>query len=156
MSDSPFIIDVTRENYEELIEASFRVPVLLDFWADWCQPCHMLMPVLAGLAEEFQGKFLLGKLNTEEEQEIAGLFGIRSIPTVKLFRDGQVVDEFTGVHPEHGIRAFLERHVARESDAQVEAAREQLAAGNADDAIAETERPSYTSGDSRRVLVLGS
>ena len=68
------------------MEASFQVPVLVDFWAGWCQPCQVLMPVLAKLAEEYRGKFLLGKLNTEEEQEIAAQFGIRSIPTVKLFR----------------------------------------------------------------------
>ncbi len=85
MAESPFIIDVTRENYAEVMEASSRVPVLIDFWASWCQPCQVLMPILAKLAEEYEGKFLLGKLNTEEQQEIAAHFGIRSIPTVKLF-----------------------------------------------------------------------
>ena len=94
MADSPFIVEVTRDNYEQLMQTSFEVPVLMDFWADWCQPCHMLMPVLARLVDEYQGKFLLAKLNTEQEQEIAGGFGIRSIPTCKLFIDGQPVDEF--------------------------------------------------------------
>jgi len=136
MADSPFIIDVTRDNYAQLMETSSEVPVLLDFWASWCQPCLVLMPILARLADEYQGKFLLGKLNTEEEQEIAAQFGIRSIPTVKLFRNGQPVDEFLGALPEKAIREFLDRHVARESDTTVEQAQEHLLGGNADAAIA--------------------
>ena len=135
MVDSPFIIDVTRENFQQVMEASFKVPVLIDFWASWCQPCQVLMPILARLAEEYQGKFLLGKLNTEQEQEIATRFGIRSIPNVKLFRDGQPVDEFLGALPERAVREFLDRHVGRESDTQVALAQEQLAAGNAAGAV---------------------
>jgi putative thioredoxin len=136
MADSPYIIEVTRENYEQVMQASSEVPVLMDFWASWCQPCQVLMPILARLAEEYQGKFLLAKLNTEENQEIAAHFGIRSIPNVKLFRDGQAVDEFLGALPERAVREFLDRHVARDSDAQVAQADEQLLAGNTDAAIA--------------------
>jgi len=153
MADSPFIIDVTRDNYRQVMEASFKVPVLLDFWAGWCQPCQVLMPVLAKLAEEYQGKFLLGKLNTEEEQEIAAQFGIRSIPTVKLFRNGQPVDEFMGALPEGAVRQFLDRHVARESDLQVAAAREQLAAGNAAGAIVLLDEARESDPDNPRVIL---
>ena len=153
MADSPFIIDVTRENYREVMEASVKVPVLLDFWAGWCQPCLVLMPILAKLAEEYQGKFLLATLNTEEEQEIAAQFGIRSIPTVKLFRDGQPVDEFMGALPEQQIRSFLDRHVERESDAQVALARECLLADKADDAIALLNEASRADPDNPRVTL---
>lgn len=153
MADSQFIIDVTRDNYQQVMEASFKVPVLIDFWASWCQPCLALMPVLAKLAEEYQGKFLLGKLNTEEEQEIAAQFGIRSIPNVKLFRNGQPVDEFMGALPESAVRQFLDRHVARESDLQVAAAREQLAAGNAAGAIMLLDEAREADPDNPRVTI---
>ena len=151
MADSPYIVDVTRDTFQQVMETSFEVPVLMDFWASWCQPCHMIMPVLAGLAEEYQGKFLLAKLNTEEEQEVAARFGIRSIPTVKLFRDGQPVDEFMGALPERAIREFIDRHVARESDAQVSLANEQLLAGDATQAIALLTEARRSDPDNPRV-----
>jgi putative thioredoxin len=153
MAESPYIIDVTRQNYAQVMEASFEVPVLIDFWASWCQPCLALMPVLAKLADEYQGKFLLGKLNTEQEQEIAAQFGIRSIPNVKLFRNGQPVDEFMGALPERAVREFLDRHVARESDVAVQKAREKLAAGDADAAIALLNQARAADPDNPRVVL---
>jgi putative thioredoxin len=117
MADSPYIIEVTDANFATtVIEQSRQVPVLVDFWAEWCQPCKMLMPVLAALANEYGGKFILAKVNTEEQQGVAGQFGIRSIPTVKLFIDGQPVDEFAGALPESSVREFLDRHLPREED----------------------------------------
>lgn len=123
MAASPYIIDVTRENYAQVMQTSFEVPVLLDFWAAWCQPCQVLMPILAKLAADYDGKFVLGKVNTEEQQEIAAQFGIRSIPNVKLFRDGEPVDEFTGALPEQGVRAFLDKHIVDEDAVAEEKAR---------------------------------
>jgi len=153
MDESPFIIDVTRENYAQVMETSFNVPVLIDFWASWCQPCQVLMPILARLAEEYQGKFLLGKLNTEEQQEIAAQFGIRSIPNVKLFRNGQPVDEFMGALPEKAVREFLDRHVARDSDAQVAEALEQLRTGNAAGAVMLLDEAREADPDNPRITL---
>jgi putative thioredoxin len=125
MAESPFIIDVTSENYQQVMKASFKVPVLLDFWASWCQPCLALTPVLVKLAEEYDGKFLLGKLNTEDQQEIAAQFGIRSIPTVKLFRDGQPVDEFMGALPEQAVLVD-EAAAAEEEERKLQFFKDQL------------------------------
>jgi putative thioredoxin len=136
MADSPFIYDIDESNYEQIvIQGSHQVPVLVDFWASWCQPCQMLMPLLARLVEEFQGRFILAKIDTEAQQAIAAQFGIRSIPTVKLFKDGQAVDEFAGALPEGEIRAFLDRHLPRPSDNIVVQAQERLLAGDAAGAI---------------------
>jgi len=117
MADSRYIFDVTSETFDTyVLQNSHQVPVLVDFWAGWCQPCQMLMPVLARLIEEYDGKVLLAKVNSDEQQELAGRFGVRSLPTVKVFREGRVVDEFMGVQPEPAIREIIERHVVRESD----------------------------------------
>ena len=141
MSDSPYIVEVNADNFQQVVlEGSHRVPVLVDFWASWCQPCQVLMPLLARLADDYQGKFLLAKVNTEENQEIAARFGIRSIPTVKLFKEGEEVDEFMGALPEGEIRRFLDRHVPRASDALVAQARERLLEGDAEAAMQLLER----------------
>ncbi len=136
MTHSQYIFEVTTENFGKIVvEGSRSIPVLVDFWAEWCQPCKVLMPVLARLAEEFQGKFILAKINTEEQQAIAAEFGIRSIPTVKLFRGGEAVDEFMGALPESEIRAFLDRHIPRESDQLVSQANQLIQAGRTEDAL---------------------
>ncbi len=94
---------------EKVLAASQQVPVLVDFWAPWCQPCGILKPLLEKLATEYGGKFILAKINSDENQELAQRYGVRGIPAVKAFVGGQLADEFTGALPEPQIREFLER-----------------------------------------------
>ncbi|SDH70220.1 thioredoxin [Pseudomonas panipatensis] len=112
MSDTPYIFDATSANFDQVvIQNSFHKPVLVDFWADWCAPCKALMPLLAQITESYQGELLLAKVNCDIEQDIVMRFGIRSLPTVVLFKDGQPLDGFAGAQPESAIRQMLEQHV---------------------------------------------
>lgn len=136
MADSPYIIEVTAENFSQVvIEGSHRQPVLVDFWADWCAPCRSLMPVLAKLADEYQGKFVLAKVNSDDNQQLAQQYGVRSLPTVKLFKQGGPIDEFMGALPENQVREFLERHIERESDRILAEAHAAGLAGDNDKAL---------------------
>ncbi|HGG60905.1 MAG TPA: thioredoxin [Gammaproteobacteria bacterium] len=136
MADSPYIFEVTADNFSQVVlQGSQQTPVLVDFWADWCQPCRMLMPVLGKLAEEYKGQFILAKVNSDENQALAQQYGVRSLPTVKLFKQGQPVDEFMGALPEGQVREFLDRHIERESDKLLDQAMAVLAAGDQDSAL---------------------
>ncbi|OMG54886.1 hypothetical protein BJN45_06875 [Azonexus hydrophilus] len=107
---SQFSFDVSIEEFEaKVLQASLQVPVVVDFWAPWCEPCKVLKPMLEKLAEEYKGRFLLAKVNSDENPELAGHFGVRSIPSVKVVFQGQLVDEFNGALPEGQVREFLER-----------------------------------------------
>lgn len=117
----PFIFDVEgAEAFDQLvIENSFAKPVLVDFWADWCAPCKALMPILEKLATHYNGEFLLAKVNCDVEQETVARFGVRSLPTVVLFKDGQPVDGFAGAQPESQIRELLSKHVAEPAEPSI-------------------------------------
>ncbi len=141
MSNSPYIVEVTQDNFHDVvITGSETQPVLVDFWADWCNPCKMLMPVLSKLAEEYAGGFILAKVNSDEQQALAQEHGVRSLPTVKLFRHGKAVDEFMGAIPEPQIRSFLEPHIARASDVFITTAKTALAEGNTEEALKALEQ----------------
>lgn len=99
-------ITVTAANFEvEVLNSS--VPVLLDFWATWCGPCKMVAPVVAQLAEKYEGKLKVGKVNVDDEGELAAQFGIMSIPTLVLFRDGKNVRTTVGYQPLEALEAFI-------------------------------------------------
>lgn len=130
--------DVTEENFaSQVIEASHQQPVLVDFWATWCGPCQSLMPILEQLAQSYQGKFLLAKVEIDSQQGLASQFGVRSVPTVKLVKDGQIVDEFTGALPEGQIRSFLDKHIAKESDQLMQQALVLYQQGDTETALAQ-------------------
>lgn len=117
MADSPFIFEANTQNFAQLvIQNSRQVPVLVDFFADWCQPCKTLTPILSKLIDEYRGAFILVKVNTDQNQALAAQLGVRSLPTVKLFKEGKIVDEFMGALPEVDIRKFLNKHRTRPTE----------------------------------------
>lgn len=104
-----YSVDLTVENFQKVVvDGSQDVPVLVDIWAPWCGPCKTLKPMLEKLAEEYQGKFILAKLNSDDNQAIAQQFGVRSIPTVKVVYKGKLINEFTGALPEAELRKFID------------------------------------------------
>jgi putative thioredoxin len=129
-------VDVGAADFaKNVLEESRHRPVVIDFWAPWCGPCRSLKPVLEKLAAEYAGKFLLARINTDENQELAAQFGVRGIPAVKAVVDGALVDEFTGALPESAVRAWLDGLIPGPADLLRKQAAEQLAAGDAPGAL---------------------
>jgi putative thioredoxin len=130
------IADITNETFQALVvERSREVPVLVDFWAEWCGPCQMLMPVLKKLADEYKGKFVLARVNTEEQRELAKTHGIRSLPTLRVYRHSEMVEEILAGQSEATLRTILDRYIERPSDRIRIAARETFQQGKHDEAL---------------------
>ena len=110
MSASPFVINVTRATFQQdIVQKSMELPVVIDFWAPWCNPCRQLAPILEALATEMGGKFILAKVNTDEEPEIAQAFRVESLPTVFAMIQGQPVDQFSGLLSAEQVKEWVSR-----------------------------------------------
>ena len=130
-------MDIDTATFEaEVLEASRKVPVLVDFWAPWCAPCRALGPILEKLEREYAGRFRLAKVTSDEQPEIAQAFGVRSIPDVVAFKDGKPVSHFLGALPESQVRAFIDKLMPSPHLARIEAAERLVAEGKVDEAEA--------------------
>ena len=150
---SEFAFDVSIEEFEaKVLIPAETVPVVVDFWAPWCEPCKVLKPMLEKLAEEYKGRFILAKVNSDESPELAQHFGVRSIPSVKVLFQGQLVDEFNGAIPESQIRAFLDRFALPPAGGNLrEEAAALVAEGRLDEALAKLVEASHVQPEDEAV-----
>ncbi|MDC1319832.1 thioredoxin [Litorivicinus sp.] len=132
-----YSIQVNSETFEtDVLQESQQTPVLVDFYADWCEPCKSLGPILEKLAEEYGGAFILAKIDADAEQALVSGMGVRSLPTVVLFKNGQPADHFMGALSEGEIRAMLDKHVEQIAESPTERAKSLVLAGQYDEAVA--------------------
>lgn len=133
MSNHPDLYPVTSTDFaSRVLDLSHARPVLVDFWAAWCGPCRSIAPLLEQLLRQFDGKLSVAKVDTDAEAELAGRYGVRSLPTLAVFRNGTLVEQLVGAHPLQALVALVSRHLVRESELKAEEARAALAAGNRD------------------------
>ncbi len=151
---SDHIVNIDAGNAQQyLIDESMVRPVVVDFWADWCEPCKTLMPLLDKLADEYQGQFLLAKVNADEQQGIAQQLAVRSLPTVMVIKEGQPVDGFVGAQPESQIREILDKHLPKPWDDLLQQAQELLASDDAASALPILRR-AYAESNRRHDITL--
>ncbi len=137
MNELANISEVGIESFQaQVIERSRQVPVLVDYWADWCGPCQMQMPLLHKLVEEYAGKFVIAKINTDQERQLAQQHNIRSLPTMRIYKGGEIVEEIAGAQTESALRILLDRHIERTSDPVRSEARQLFSAGQTQQALA--------------------
>ncbi|MGO8764799.1 MAG: thioredoxin [Limisphaerales bacterium] len=108
---SPLIVTLTQENFSQNVLQS-PSPVLVDFWAEWCGPCKMIAPLLDELADEYDGKIKIGKVNVDEQQSLAAQYGVRAIPTLLIFSKGQIAEQMVGAKGKRDLKASLDRVAA--------------------------------------------
>jgi putative thioredoxin len=149
-----YAVDVTEADFEQkVVAASSTHPVVIDFWAPWCAPCKVLKPILEKLAEEYAGKFLLAKVNSDENPQIAARYGVRGIPSVKAMVDGKIVDEFTGALPESVVREWLDRIIPSPAEELRKAARQLVEKGDVEGALEQLSEASALDPDDEQVRV---
>ena len=156
MSNSPYIFEATMDNFQQdVMEASSKTPVLIDVWAEWCAPCKQLMPLLEKLAEEYKGGFMLAKVNADEQQQLTGSLGVRSLPTVILVKDGQAVDGFNGALQESEIRKVLDKHIEipEDEEAPYDKAHRLWEEGDVEAALAVLTEMNRSNPDDLKVLI---
>ena len=148
------ISDVIDETFQALVvERSREVPVLVDFWAEWCGPCQMLMPILKKLTEEYDGKFVLAKVNTDDQQQLAKTHGIRSLPTLHVYKHGERVEEILAAQSEATLRILLDRYIERPSNRIRDEARELFQQGRHDDALSLLEAACQEEPDNHQLAL---
>ena len=152
MADSAFIFEATPDNFTQLVlDNSAKGPVLVNYWAPWAGPCLKLWPVLEQLARHYAGRFLLVNINTDTHKKLARDYGINSLPTLKMYRYGKVVDEVHGAESEQSLRAFIDKHIARPSDRQLALALGRYRQGDPEAALALLAEAAYDDPDNARL-----
>ena len=148
------IVDIDETNAQALlIEESHKRPVVVDFWADWCEPCKTLMPLLEKITTEYDGAFLLAKVNADTQQMIAQQFGVRSLPTVMVIHNGQPVDGFMGAQPETAVRELLQKYLPAPWDPLLKQASDALEQGDFAAAVALLRQAYEESGQQHDVMI---
>jgi len=147
------VFDVTAETFQtQVMETSTQRLVLLDFWATWCNPCKQLVPTLIKIANEYEGKFVLAKVDIDQNKQLAEHFQVRSVPTVKFILNGEIVDEFSGILSEAEIRGKLSNYIEQESDSKYQQALEKLQQGD-DSAIVQMQEICLNDTDNQKISI---
>ena len=147
-------MDVSQADFDtRVVAASHKLPVVIDFWAPWCAPCKVLKPILEKLEGEYKGKFLLAKVNSDENHEIAARYAVRGIPSVKAMVDGKIVNEFTGALPESMVRDWLDKIIPSPAEELRREAQQQSEAGDLDGALQKLTEASTLDADNEWVRV---